>query len=194
MKYLNKITQPTTEPITLSKAQLHLRLDTSGSPPAHPDDQLVQMFISAARENAELYTGMTISSCNYEMQGTVANDKISLQTFPVTSVVSVTYQDEDDVTQTVSASDYFVDNFARPSVLLFKENAPIKDVTVTFTAGCTDDQSPNPYPTPSSVKAAILLMLGNLYENRESVSSVESFERPMSATYLLTPSRINMGL
>ena len=194
MKYLIKVSQPTSEPVTLAEAQLHLRLDTAGSPPAHPDDALVQAFISASRESAESYTGVTIAACEYEAQGTPTNEKLSLQTHPVNSVSSVTYQDGDGVTQTVDAADYYVDNFAKPAVLVFKKNTPVQDVTVRFTAGFTDGQSPNPYPTPSAVKAAILLMLGNLYENRETVSAIESFERPQSATYLLTPYRINMGL
>jgi uncharacterized phiE125 gp8 family phage protein len=194
MKYLIKVSQPTSEPITLAEAQLHLRLDTAGSPPAHPDDALVQAFISASRENAESYTGVTIAACDYEAQGTPDDSKLSLQTHPVTSVSSVTYEDSDGVTQTVDAADYYVDNFSRPSVLVFKQNAPVEDVTVRFRAGYTDTQSPNPYPTPAAVKAAILVMLGNLYENRESVSSVQSYERPQSALFLLTPYRINMGL
>ena len=194
MKYLIKTTQPTAEPVSLAEAQLHLRLDTAGSPPAHPDDALVRGLISAARENAEQYTGVTIASCTYEAQGAAVDSKLSLQTYPVTSVSSVTYQDSDGVTQTVAAADYYVDNFARPSRLVFKQNAPSQDLTVQFTAGYTDLSSPNPYPCPAGVKAAILIMLGNLYENRESVSSTQSYERPQSSTYLLTPHRINMGL
>jgi uncharacterized phiE125 gp8 family phage protein len=169
-------------------------LDTSGSPPSHPDDTLVQTLITAARENAEQYTGVTIAQATYQVKSEVKNEQINLQTYPVTSVASVTYEDNNGVVQTVDPADYFVDNFQRPARLVFRRNAPSFDTTVTFTAGYTDGQSPNDYPTPAGVKAAILLMLGNLYENRESVSSVQSYERPQSATYLLTPHRINMGL
>lgn len=194
MNYLIKTVQPTTEPVSLVEAQLHLRLDTSGSPPSHPDDTLVETLITAARENAEQYTGVTISQASYQVKGEVKNEQISLQTYPVTSVASVTYEDNNGVVKTVDSSDYFVDNFQRPARLVFRRNAPGFDTTITFTAGYTDGQSPNDYPTPAGVKAAILLMLGNLYENRESVASTQSYERPQSATYLLTPHRINMGL
>ena len=194
MNYLIKTVQPTTEPVTLAEAQLHLRLDTSGSPPSHPDDTLVETLITAARENAEQYTGVTIAQATYQVKSAVTNEQISLQTYPVTNVSSVTYEDNDGVVQTVDSADYFVDNFQRPARLVFRRNSPGFDTTVTFTAGYTDGQSPNDYPTPAGVKAAILLMLGNLYENRESVASTQSHERPQSATYLLTPHRINMGL
>ena len=194
MKYLIKTVQPTTEPVTLAQAQLHLRLDTVGSPPSHPDDTLVQTLISAARENAENYTGVTIAQAQYEVLGDVVSNEMSLQTHPVTSISTVTYEDSDGVTQTVAANDYYVDNFARPARLVFKQNAPARPTTVRFTAGYTDGNSPNPYPCPAGIKAAIMIMLSNLYENRESVTEVQSYERPQSSTYLLTPYRINMGL
>jgi uncharacterized phiE125 gp8 family phage protein len=194
MKYLNKITQPSSEPVTLAEAQLHLRLDTVGSPPSHPDDTIVQALISASRENAEQYTGVTIAACTYEMQGQAKDDVLNLQTYPVTSIASVKYQDEDDVTQTVSASDYYVDNFERPARLIFKEPAPSQTLTVRFAAGFTDGQSPNEYPIPSGIKASILLLLGHLYENRESVTAESMTDLPMGYLYLMTPHRINMGL
>jgi uncharacterized phiE125 gp8 family phage protein len=194
MNYLIKTAQPTAEPVTLAEAQLHLRLDTFGSPPSHPDDALVQTLISAARENAEQYTGVTIAQASYQVKSPVVNEQISLQTYPVTSIASVTYQDADGTVQTVDPAVYVLDSFQRPARLVFKSDSPGYDITVSFTAGYKDNDSPNPYPCPAGVKAAILLMLGNLYENRESVTSVQSYERPQSATYLLTPHRVNMGL
>ena len=194
MNYLIKTAQPTTEPVSLVEAQLHLRLDVFGSPPSHPDDSLVETLISAARENAEQYTAVTIAKASYQVRGKVNKSQISLQTWPVTSVASVTYEDGDGAVITVDPSTYTVDNFQRPSRLVFKIDAPAQETTINFTAGYTDGESPNDYPCPAGVKAAILLMLGNLYENRESVTSVESYERPQSANYLLTPHRINMGL
>lgn len=194
MNYLIKTVQPVSEPVSLAEAQLHLRLDTEGSPPSHPDDTLVQTLISASRENAEQYTGVTIAQASYKIESFVDKDHIKLQTFPVTSIESVSYVDEDGLTETVDASLYEINNFYRPSRLYLKGTAFRVELTVRFTAGYTDGQSPNTFPTPAGVKAAILLMLGNLYENRETVSSMQSYERPQSAIYLLTPHRVNMGL
>ena len=193
MSYLIKTIQPTSEPVTLAEAQLHLRLDTDGSPPSHPDDALVQTLISAARENAEQYTSTTIAQATYMLKSTVTDGEINLQTYPVTSIASVTYEDAAGDVQTVSADQYSIDNFNRPARLVFDSDAISSEMTVTFTAGATDNDDPNPFPCPAGVKAAILLMVGNWYENRETVSNNESFERPQSAIYLLTPHRINMG-
>lgn len=51
---------PATEPVTLDEARQHLRLDTSGNPPSHPDDALVLGWITAAREFVEQETGLTL--------------------------------------------------------------------------------------------------------------------------------------
>ncbi len=194
MSSLIKTVQPTSEPVSLSEAQLHLRLDTEGSPPSHPDDTLVQTLISAARENAEQYTGVTVAAATYEMESVVEDTYVSLQTFPVNSITSVTYVDGDGATQTIASSEYEINNYYRPSRLYFKNGVVSNELKITFTAGYTDGQTPNKFPTPAGVKAAILLMVGNLYENRESVSNIESFERPQSAIYLLTPHRVSMGV
>lgn len=195
--WLKQISPPSVEPISLEKARLHLRLDTSGSPPSHPDDSLVTALISAVRENAENYTGLKIAYATYEMRADNFEDlEINLETWPIVSITSVSYVDSSDESQTLSGSDYTLDTFTRPGRLkptgdFFPE---AKEVTIRFMAGFTDGQSPNPYPIPKTIESAMLLMLGNLYDNRESVSNNQSYERPMSATYLLNPYRIKLGL
>ena len=60
--------EPTVEPITLAEARLHLRLDTFGSPPSHPDDSLVEAIISAARGMAENYLNHSIANREVVLQ------------------------------------------------------------------------------------------------------------------------------
>lgn len=190
------------EQITLATARLHLRLDTEGSPPSHPDDALVTALITAARESAEAYTGAAIVRQNY----TLALDEfpsgaIALGTWPINSITSITYKDGNNVSQTVSASDYMLDNFAKPGQAALQPNkswpataAVANAVTVTFNAGYTTGDSPNPYPLPRSIEQAMLLTIGHLYENREAVTLDKKAELPMGAMYLLTPHRIKMGV
>ena len=194
--WLKQIAAPSSEPISLSTARLHLRLDTSGSPPSHPDDSLVSSLITAVRQNAEDYTGLAIAYATYEMRADTFEDvQISLQTWPINSITSVSYVDLDGTSKTLTTADYVLDEFCRPARLKATTVFPsAKEVTVRFTAGFTDGQSPNPYPMPKSIESSMLLMLGNLYDNRESVSNTQSYERPMGATYLLNPYRIKLGL
>jgi len=197
--WLKEITAPTTEPISLATARLHLRLDTSGSPPSHPDDSLVTSLITAVRQNAEDYTGLKIASGTYEMRADSFKDfESNLQTWPVTSITSVSYVDLNDETKTLTSSDYVLDTYTRPARLkpsLTKITFPAaKEVTIRFISGFTDGQSPNPYPMPKPLESAMLLMLGHLYDNREAVSLDQSYERPLGATYLMNPYRIKLGV
>jgi len=191
-----------TEPITLAMARLHLRLDTEGSPPSHPDDTLVEALIVAAREAAEGYTGLAIAYQSY----TLALDEfpdaaIVLGKWPINSIASITYKDADNATQTLSSTNYFLDNYARPGEVALQPTkswpvtaAVANAVIVTFTAGFTDTLSPNPYPLPKSLKQALLLTIGHLYDHREAASAVQKYEVPLGVVSLMTPHRISMGL
>lgn len=202
---LKLITDGQVEPITLEEARLHLRLDTSGSPASHPDDSLVSVLITVARQSAEAYLGRSLVQQTYELaldrfpNADDADQAINLQVWPVRSITSVQYQDEDDVTQTVDAADYVFDSFAKPAEIVPIELWPgtkvkANAVKITFVAGHTDNDSPNNYPLPLPIKQAMLLQIGQLYEFREAVSTEETYEMPMGSTALLTPYRISMGM
>ena len=44
-----------TEPLTLAQARLQCRIDAEGSPPSHPDDDLLAAFVAVAREQVERF-------------------------------------------------------------------------------------------------------------------------------------------
>ena len=116
---LKLITDGQVEPITLEEARLHLRLDTSGSPPSHPDDSLVTVLITVARQSAEAYLGRSLVQQTYELaldrfpNPDDVTEAINLQVWPVRSITSVQYQDEDDASQTVDAADYVFDTLRK---------------------------------------------------------------------------------
>jgi uncharacterized phiE125 gp8 family phage protein len=51
---------PAVEPVTLAEARAQLRLDATGTPATHPDDDLLLSLITAARQHAENETGRTL--------------------------------------------------------------------------------------------------------------------------------------
>ena len=53
---LTLITAPTTEPVTLAEARLHLRLDSDFT----ADDDLIEVLIQSAREAAEQELGVAL--------------------------------------------------------------------------------------------------------------------------------------
>lgn len=190
------------ELITLETARLHLRLDTEGSPPAHPDDALVTALITAAREAAEAYMGAAIVRQTYTLAlDAFPSAAIELGAWPVNAITSIAYKDQNNTTQTVSSADYLLDNYSRPARVALQPGkswpataAVANAVIVTFNAGYTTGDSPDPYPMPKAVQQAMLLTIGHLYENREAVTLDKKAELPLGATYLLTPHRIKMGV
>lgn len=136
-------------------------------------------------------------------------DKLDLPIAPVQSVTSVIYVDVDGNEQTLDADQYvFDDNPDAPSIrLAFGQSWPqtrgeANSVRVRFHAGYGPVQStdsppvPNPMPVPDEAIAAMLLLVGEWYENAEDAL----FERavvlqlPDGAKALLTPLRLTMGV
>lgn len=227
-----KITPPVAEPITLAEAKLHLRLDDDGdSPPVHPDDPLIQMLISAAREWCEGYLGRAAapqmielaldsfpssyltgsayfgSGCLrslYNAVVTTSAGAIMLPMPPLSSIISIKYIDENIVEQTLASSAYAVDDFQQPSWLLPASGtswpataAVINAVKIRYWAGYDlPGDSPNPNPLPWSIVAAMKLVLGHLYENRENSAQFSGNLEliPMGAQALLDGYRIRLGL
>lgn len=219
---LKVIYAPTVEPITLTEAKLHLRIDDDGgSPPAHPDDALITGLITAAREWCEFYSGLALAPQVLEMGGRAFDPAsayrsggmycsyyIELPMSPVYAIQSVGYVDEADVMQTVPTSDYVLDDYCRPPRLYAaasatwpaaKANTP-NAARIRYQAGFDlPGSSPNPNPVPQSAIAAIKLMLTHLYENRSAVeqgsgSVTLSHELPLGAKSLLDVHRLRMGL
>lgn len=192
------------EPVSLYQAQQHLRLDVIGDEQTHPDNDLVESLITAAREHAEHYTGTAIARQQYRLtlDAFPSGDYISLGTWPVTSIDSVTYTDADGQAQTMSQGDMQLVQHTKPARLALAYGArwPVARaqpgaVVVTFTAGRTDGESPNDYPVPQAVIRAMLLTIGHLYEHREAVTIKDAgAELPMGVLALLTQHRIDMGM
>lgn len=191
-----------TEPVSLATARLHLRLDTLGSPPSHPDDALVESLITVAREAVENFTELTVANNDFQMKLDVfPTAEINLGTWPVNSIASITYVDTNGATQTISSSDYVLDTFRKPAQvnLAFGKTWPAvrnqpNAVTVTFDAGFTGGTSPTPNIVPKALIQAMLLTITDLYENRGAIGSKQNYEIPIMAQYLMIPYRINMGV
>lgn len=190
-----------TEPVSLDTARLHLRLDTIGSPPTHPDDALVEALITVAREAVENFTEQTLAVNDFQLKLDFFQDlQIDLGTYPVNSITSISYVDTNGATVTMPSADYVLDTFSKPSqiVLAFDKTWPAvrnqpNAVTVTFEAGYTGNTSPVSNELPKALKQAMLLTITDLYETRGAIVSKQNYEMPVMAQYLMAAYRINMG-
>ena len=214
---LTLVTPPPVEPVTLEEARQHLRLDADGSPASHPDDDLVNGLIQAAREWAESYTRrafveqtwkLTLNrfpQAKWEVPRGWQNERqqpIELPLPPLRSVASVTYTDSDGASQTWDSSKWTTHKPDGPRAMpghirpVHDETYPtnVLDapdvVTVEFTAGYAADSSPTDYRAniPESIKAAMKLVIGHWYKNREAADiGVSATEVPMGAKFALAP-------
>ena len=183
------ITAVATEPVTLVEARLHLRLDLIGS--THPDDDLVTALITAAREYAESYTNRALAPQTLEMVlDCFPAGNIDLDLSPVSSVTSIKYTDVDGVEQTVSTSDYSLSAYGLANTVslaydtVWPVTRAVRDaVRIRYVTGHTT--------VPKAVKAAILILIAHLYENRDLVNIGRTVtDVPLSAHALLDTERI----
>lgn len=209
------IVPPIEEPITLEEAAQHLRLDILGedSPPAaYPDEDLILEMISAAREYCEHYIGRSIAKQTLELRTSRFTSTIALPLGPVVSVTQVSYIDKDgneiilsDIPVDSPASsppdlaDYVLDNFSEPAVLRLPYGGSWPTdvrgdpdgVRIQYVVGYSlpTDSPIEGEPLPKSIKAAIKLYLGHLYENREATAENPPQELVLSLKALLDPYR-----
>jgi uncharacterized phiE125 gp8 family phage protein len=192
------ITSATVEPVSLAEARAHLRIEPFGSPESHPDDLYVSALISVAREWCEQYTGRALASQTIEMAlDDFPEDAIELPLTPVTSITSVKYIDGDGIEQTLSNTYYGLDDYSQPNWLLLKSgfewpdtNGGANNIKIRMVVGNTSANIPKP------ITAAMLLLIGNLYENRtedQIATARASFNSlPLGVYNLLQPYRLTL--
>lgn len=154
--------------VTTVDAKAHLHVD-------HGDeDSLIERLIDAATEHYESQTGHIVrqSDVTLTLPCWPSGHTIPLPRSPVSSVTSVTYLEEGESSATTLSSSLYREETTtdRPAIVL-KANqdwptASLENghpITVVFVAGYATAS------VPESDRAAILLMVGHLYENREAV-------------------------
>jgi len=109
---------------------------------------------------------------------------IDLDRPPVASITSIKYTDTAGVEQTITSTNYTLSLYgeARRVNPKYLYDWPItrdsaEAVRILYVTGYT--------AAPQAVKAAILLLVGHLFENRQAVSELSAEEIPMGARALL---------
>jgi len=200
---ITQITPPTVEPVTLAEARLHLKLDTDGSPATHPDDDLVENLIAAARQWSENYTRRVFCQSTWDLylDKFPAKDFIEIPRPPLISITSLNYTDwEGTESALTEGTEFVVDTVSHYGrvVLEYSETWPTdtlhpnNPIKIRFVAGYASTSSPADYRenVPQAVKQAILLTVGHLYANRENTMvGANIMSIPFGAESLLNPYR-----
>lgn len=170
-----QLATPPTEPVLeLDRVKQHLGV-------AHDDDDdLIALYLDAATAAVEGPSGIGIPlrSATYKLTlDAFPCGCITIPLRPVTAVTSVSYKDTAGVTQTLAPAAYVADiatgTISRAIGGSWPSTAVLPgSVTVTFTAGFET--------IPADLQAAILLMVGHYYRNREAVVGTEGSVTPLA--------------
>lgn len=172
---LTRQTGPAVEPVTLSEAKAHLRVDGNDS------DAEITAMISAAREWCEQYLDRTLVHTQWVMRfdrfPTDGTHDIELPRPPMAmagtaTAVTLAYTLEGGATATYATSSYRVDRHATPGAVkanyagtwpphLQDDNS----ISVTWWAGYGASGS----DVPRSIRHAMLMLVAHWYEKRSTV-------------------------
>jgi uncharacterized phiE125 gp8 family phage protein len=188
MASLTLTTPPSIEPLFASDLRDVRRVDDGA------ETFLLDTWLQTAREDVEAYCGVALLTQTWtlKLDGFPDDDDFfELPRNPVQSITSIQYVDANGVTQTMSSSDYRLIDPADPVggsyrvTLGFGKSWPttrddVNAVTVVFVAGYTERRL-----IPPALLSAILLIAGNLHEQRDETIVGTIFASLPTVTNLL---------
>ncbi|MBW6531922.1 head-tail connector protein [Sphingomonas sp. RRHST34] len=183
--------------VTLDEAKAHLKVDGSD------EDALIEAYVAAATGHIDgpdgwLGRALGVQTLEARCDSASCRDVVSLPFPPVIELVSVSYLDRDGIEQMADLADVeqlganiIATGAAWPWV---GGSTRREAVRIRYRAGYAPDTSgAEPKSTlPAAIRAAILLMTGDLYRNRDTVAINTVTQVPMSTAVanLLRPFRV----
>lgn len=165
MKYpLVVSVEPATEPVTLVETKAHLRVDIAD------DDSMITRMITAARVKLEDYLGRKfITQTVKQYEDALPNSYQKIRIAPIQSITSIEWTNEAGVATAVDSALYYLGNGER---IWLKTNSTWPSTTdlraggIVYTVVAGYGLTAGTVPTP--IRQAMLLLIGDLYENREA--------------------------
>ena len=193
---------PTVEPVTLAEAKVHVRVDHDA------EDDLILGLIAAARQYAERRIDRHLIDTRLEMKldNFPAEAEIRLPRPPfsptagrqavemewIDTQLQVHPMTEVAPNLTPSGDRFLIDRRATPAIITpniygyWPVVGPIRSaVTIRWWAGYGD----SPAAVPRGIRAAILMLVGHWFLNREAASPTTLSEPPMGVSELLSMHR-----
>lgn len=184
-----RVVAPTDPVVSLSEMYLHLRLDTEGSPPTHPEDLTLAVYIQAATDTADAglegdgWVGRAFMPQTFAVTldgfPSVCERNPDAALFlpypPLIDVLAVQYRGQSDgVYVQLDAAEYETviegdpHGYVRP---VFGGSWPLaaerRDaVRVLFRCGYDETTSP-PTTLPDAIKHYVMVLAGLMYQHRE---------------------------
>lgn len=167
------ITPPSRKPFTTDEVKAHLRVDGAG------EDALIDGFQAAAVAHIERTCGLALEQQTWRVSFDAFCQVLRLPIRPALQITGITLRNDEGQLSTVDSDDYALlsdsigpyartkDDYTAPGDL-YEAGA----VTVTWTAGHPETPASGETPAisnvPAALKAAVLLLVGDLYANREA--------------------------
>lgn len=181
---ISTLVPPTSEPITLTRAKTHLKID----PLLTEEDDDIQDYIAAARSYLEETFFVRIMPQKVEMQISQfpREDRIRLVAWPIRSIDYVRYT---DINGNVGEMNVGTSTTAGATVLTRLNRKPCElklpfakiwptavlqesdGVQIGMSVGYLRGDSPETLPIPPAVIGAMKLLITNFYENRSAVTN-----------------------
>jgi uncharacterized phiE125 gp8 family phage protein len=183
------------DPISIYECRTHIEAARYGADADAADDAMIRAFMLAAVGYCEQFTGLSLRRRTVE----VALDEfptgaIELPLPPLVSVLSIVNGPTSD--DELDSADYVVDDYSNPAKVVPVTQWPYtakstNTVKVRYTCGYSGDSDSD--PMPYQIRAAVLLVMGHLYANREDSVEKTLAEIPMGAKALMRPLRVHVG-
>lgn len=168
------ITAPAANPVDSATVKLHLRVIGTS------EDALIDLYTNAAISALEkTIEGALITQTWDFYLDSFASERIDITLPPLQSVTSIKYLDANGAQQTLSNTRYTVDTASKPGgVVVDSDGWPVtydtvNAVIIRFVAGFGSAAD-----VPASLRSALLLHIGDLYENRQTGSERQVFNNP----------------
>lgn len=179
---------PAVEPVTVSEAKAHLRVDGTA------EDTLIGSLILTSRLHIEAALGLALmtQSWRLSLDAWPNGRELELPLRPLQSLSSVKVVAADGTSETVPSNSYVVDIDGTPPRLVRNGGSwpqPEKaanGIEIEFTAGFGDEAADVPAP----IRQALLMLIAHWYEHRDPIE-VGSRETliPAAVSDLLAPYR-----
>lgn len=169
---------PTAEVVTLTEAKNYLRVDFS------EDDDLIEALINTAQTRLEQYAGIAMTPRTLKVVAFV-DEFIELPYTPTNTISKVEYWDNNAWVE-MQVGGYYV--LGETTKKVYMTSVFDNEFRFTYTCGYAT--------TPQTMKTALLKMVSDLYEYRESsVEATKPSANLMTAYELMKPfKRINVIL
>jgi len=172
-----RLSDPVTEPVSLAEAKAHLRVDVPD------DDALITAIISAARDSAEMYCNRPWAAASFvETFDSLVGTEIQLTATGVTAVSKVEYLDAAGAAQSVTTG---ITLDALSGLVTLASAVSGTRVKVYYSAGSAT--------VPASIKQALLLKIGDMYENR-AAQQWQALYVNQATSSLMYPYRVRIGV